>query len=168
MKFRGRAARLEVNPMGGEVPSTEHCSGCRGYIQRREGRPTRWKPGSKSPDGREIPGQIRRRAWMVAKGSLFPRRLESQNSRLSTTSIEASTIRAATAKLARIPGHGRCFPRRKVFLSIEKSPVTSRQALKRGIQLSNTNTERSTTPNATAGAVYSPTTNDETKTAIAK
>src|SRR6266566_5137494 len=145
MKFRGRAARLEVNPMGGSPID----------------RALQWLSWL-------YPASRRATDWMEAKGSLFPRRLESQNSRLSTTSIEASTIRAATAKLARIPGHGRCFPRRKVFLSIEKSPVTSRQALKRGIQLSNTNTERSTTPNATAGAVYSPTTNDETKTAIAK
>src|SRR5436309_10257383 len=167
MKFRGRAARLEVNPMGGSP--IDRALQWLSWLYPASRRATdSMEAGSKSPDGREIPGQIRRRAWMVAKGSLFPRRLESQNSRLSTTSIEASTIRAATAKLARIPGHGRCFPRRKVFLSIEKSPVTSRQALKRGIQLSNTNTERSTTPNATAGAVYSPTTNDETKTAIAK
>src|SRR5437773_426068 len=91
-----------------------------------------------------------------------------QNSFLCTAITDASSINAAAHKLPSMPGQGRCFERRKVFLSIEKSPVTSRQTLKRRSQLSNSIAPRRTAPKASAGAVYSPETNDETNTAIAK
>src|SRR5215831_15646199 len=53
------AARLAAIPAG-ESPASIESSRCCSHIQRRQGRPTRRKPGSKAPDGWET-GQIRAR-----------------------------------------------------------------------------------------------------------
>ena len=55
------AARLAAI-LAGESPANRRSSGhCCSYIQRQEGRPTCWKPGSKSPLRLGRPGLIRHR-----------------------------------------------------------------------------------------------------------
>src|SRR3982750_2012512 len=52
------AARLAAIPAG-ESPANRGVQCCCSHIQRREGRPTRRKPGCKSPRWPGSPGQIR-------------------------------------------------------------------------------------------------------------
>src|SRR5579872_4706462 len=78
-----------------------------------------------------------------------------------------SNMNRAAARLAEMPREGK-DDRRKVWRSMDRSPAIRRQRLKGRSQASKAMAVRRTTPKEIAGAVYSPSTNDETRIAIAK
>ncbi len=76
-------------------------------------------------------------------------------------------MKRAATRLAKTPRDGN-EDKRKVWRSMDRSPAIRRQRLKGRSQASKAMAVRRTTPKEIAGAVYSPSKNDETRIAIAK